>query len=187
MELMVLLFVIFLILVWFSVKYEKNRARRFSKIYRDALALKQNASSTGCLFNSPYSSKKDFLNYMGHFFKHKKHEWIFIAFMKDDSVDKFWINKGFDKRNVVPFIDSADIAKFCKKKGYNRVLIGHNHPRGTLAPSKQDRISFEILMDYLAQKNISLEEFVFVAGRWRRYGLSLGQRIRRLFKGATQE
>jgi len=53
----------------------------------------------------PYSSRQDFLNYMGQFFKYKEHEWIFVAFMKDGSVDRFWLNKGPDAEGVSPLLE----------------------------------------------------------------------------------
>jgi len=37
-----------------------------------------------------------------------------------------------------------------------------------------------------AQKNLSVEHLVFVAGRWRNYGLSIGQHFRRLFTGTRR-
>jgi DNA repair protein RadC len=176
---MIILIVLIICLVW----YNQVKLRRLNQIYADAQVLKKTARATGVLCRSPYSSRQDFLDYMGQFFKFKKHEWIFIAFITDGVVDQFWLNKGPDNEGVSPFISIRDAAEICQKKGFNRILVGHNHPSGALAPSKQDRIFLEEYMDSLAQLDISVEHLVFVAGRWRNYGLSIGQHIRRLFKG----
>ena len=177
-----LIIVLIICLAW----YNQRQTRRFRQIYRDAQVLKQTAHAQGNLFQSPYSSRRDFLDYMGQFFKYKKHEWIFVAFMRDGSVDRFWVNKGPDNEGVSPFIGISDVARICRERGYNRVLVGHNHPSGALAPSKQDRVFLEQFMDSLAQANVPVEHFVFVAGRWRNYGLSIGQRVRRFFTGARR-
>jgi len=176
---LIILIILIICLVW----YNQVKLRRFNQIYANAQVLKKTARATGTLCKSPYSSRGDFLDYMGQFFKYKKHEWIFIAFMIDGVVDQFWVNKGSDNKGVSPFIGIRDAAEICQEKIFNHVLVGHNHPSGALAPSKQDRIFLEEFMDSLAQVNVSVEHLVFVAGRWRNYGLSIRQHIRRLFIG----
>jgi len=175
-------FTIIIILIICLVWYSQIKRRRFNQIYADAQVLKKTARAAGSFYKSPYSSKKDLLDYMGQFFKYKKHEWIFIAFLKDGVVDRFWVNKGPDNEGVSPFIGISDAAKICQEEGYNHVLVGHNHPSGALAPSKQDRVFLEEFMDSLAQVKVSVEHLVFVAGRWRNYGLSIGQHFSRFFR-----
>jgi DNA repair protein RadC len=177
--------IIFTILILIIVWNKELKTRRFRQICVAAQVLKQKAGLKGNFFQSPYSSKVDFLEYIGQFFKYKKHEWIFVAFMRDNTLTQFWINKGPDNDGVSPFIAISDVAEICKQNKYNRVLIGHNHPSGALRPSEQDRVSLEEFMDYLAQENIKIDEYVFVAGDWCNYGLSLGQHIRRIFKSIS--
>jgi len=179
-----MLFIIIVVaIIIYAVWYNQVQIRKFREIYNNAQALKKTAHGKGSFFHSPYRSRRDFLDYMGQFFKYKKHEWIFVAFMVDGLVDRFWLNKGPSAEGVSPFIGIQDIARICKDNGYTHVLVGHNHPAGALSPSKQDRIFLEEFMDLLAQENISVEHLVFVAGRWRNYGLSVGQHLYRLFTG----
>ncbi len=154
--------------------------RRVNKINAKAQILKRNASAKGGLKESPFPSRRDFLDYMGMFLKHKKHEWVFIAFMKNDLVNKFWINKGNGGESANLKLEFYEIADICQDNGYNGILVGHNHPSGALSPSKQDRLFFEDFIDFFSYYKISLESLVFVAGRWRKYGLSFMQKIRRL-------
>jgi len=121
---------------------------------------------------------------MGQFFKYKKHEWIFLGFSREGRIRQFWLNKGPDRSGVSSFLSLERALGLCTEDGYDRVLLGHNHPAGALRPSRQDRVSLEHWGDRFAEAGVSLVEYVFVAGRWRRYGLSLGQRVRRLGKRA---
>lgn len=36
--------------------------------------------------------------------KYKKHEWIIISFEKKKKIDSIWLNKGFDRSGVSPYI-----------------------------------------------------------------------------------
>jgi DNA repair protein RadC len=179
---LIILLVIVICIIW----YNQTQASRYRKICGDAQALKQRVPAEGGFFQSPYSSRRDFLDYIGQFLKYKKHEWIFVAFMKGNLVDRFWVNKGPDNQRVGPVIGIPGAARICGENGYNGVLVGHNHPAGALAPSKQDRVFLEEFMDSLAQQHVSVEHLVFVGGRWRNYGLSVGQHIRRIFTGPRQ-
>lgn len=182
---LILALVIVLIALRLHTWHKNVQNRKFCRIYNNAQALKQVVRGTGSFFQSPYASQSDFLDYIGQFFKYKKHEWIFVAFMRDGSVDQFWLNKGPNAEGVSLFVDTYQVVSICKEKGYNHVLVGHNHPGGALAPSKQDRVFLEEFMDALARGNVSVEHLVFVAGAWQNYGLSMGQHIRRFFKKAT--
>jgi len=48
--------------------------------------------------------------------KYKKHEWIIIAFEKDQKIDLVWLNKGFDRSGVSPYLSVVDIAKKTKQE-----------------------------------------------------------------------
>ncbi len=132
-------FIIIVILIIFLVWFNQVKLRKLNQIYADAQILKRNARAFGTLYKSPYSSRRDFIYYMGQFFKYKKHEWIFVAFMKDGVVYQFWLNKGPDNEGVNPLISISDVSEICQKKKFSHVLVGHNHPSGALAPSKKDR------------------------------------------------
>ena len=175
-----LLIIVFILIIWFAW-HNQAKNGRFDQVYADAQFLKKTASAAGGFYRSSYSSRDDFLDFMGQFFKYKKHEWVFVAFMKNGVVDMFWVNKGPDNQSVSPVIGLPSVAEICQANGFNRVLVGHNHPAGVLAPSKQDRIFFEAFLDSLAQVNVSVEHLVYVAGAWRNYGLSIGQHFRRFF------
>jgi len=161
-------------------------AARFREIDCNARALKSAARPAGSLYRTPHSSKRDFLTYMGQFLKHKKHEWIFVAFVRDQAAVCFWVNKGRDKSNVTSLLGIERIRQICREEKCTSVWIGHNHPAGALAPSRQDRRSFEYYMVHLARDDVRLEEYVFVAGRWTKYGLSGWQILRRLFTRRTR-
>ena len=42
--------------------------------------------------------------------KYKKHEWIVIAFEKEKKISSAWLNKGFDRSGVSPYLSVQDIA-----------------------------------------------------------------------------
>lgn len=172
-------FISLIVFVIFLIWYKNFINKKFRQIYADAKVLKRKACAAGSFCQSSYISRNDFLDYMGQFLKHKKHEWVFIAFEKDGRVDQFWVNKGPDSEGVSSFLSIQDIAGICQMKRFNHVLVGHNHPSGALAPSRQDRIFLEEFKDAFAQVNVSVEHLVFVAGRWSKYGLSTGQHLRR--------
>lgn len=174
---LLLFLLIILNLIYNPIKDEKNL-----EIYSNADALKKKSIAKGTLIKSPYQSQNDFLAYMGYFLKHKKHEWIFVAFIKDNIVHKFWVNKGVDNKNVSLDLDFYKIADICQENGFNSLLVGHNHPSGALSPSKQDRIFLEDFLVFFGCYNISVEHVVFVAGRWKQYDLSFVQKIKHYFR-----
>lgn len=175
MWVLIVLMLVIVFLLWLN----ENQRRRSRQIYQHAQKLKRAAGGEGRFFESPYSSRHEFLKYMGQLLKYKKHEWIFIALGRDYTVSQFWLNKGRDKQQVSVLLDARDVARICKEHGYSRVLVGHNHPAGKLGASRLDRASLEKHLDALDRRKVSVAHFVFVAGEWQRYGLSAGQRIRR--------
>ncbi len=168
------------LVIWIAWRGHAQNVRS-RKIYAEARALKSVARPGGRFHQSPYSSQQDFLVYMGQFLKHKKHEWVFVAFARNRKAVCFWSNKGADCASVAIGLSAESIAMTCQRQGCDSIWIGHNHPAGALAPSRQDRISLESQMDCLSQYGISIEEYVFVAGSWTRYELSVWQRLRRFF------
>lgn len=110
--------------------------------------------------------------------KYKKHEWIIIAFEKDKKVDLIWLNKGFDRSWVFPYLSVEDIIKNAKQENRTSVLIFHNHPNinpnyyDYRRPSDQDIKSANEFAQVLNQNGINLLEFVCERGRHYEYFLS---------------
>ena len=133
---------------------------------------KKDTITLGRIIRSPYSSKRKFLNYIGNFLKHKKHEWVFIAFIKDYNVCEFEVYKGSNRDFIELNLDFNDISNYCRRYGYNKILAGHNHPNGVLSPSKQDKKLLKEFLNFFDRYNISVEHYLFVAGNWKKYELS---------------
>lgn len=165
-----ILILIALIIVSSLQQGVKNKT--YNEIYKKA---KKNTLPTGKLLQSPYSSKNRFLDFMGSFLKHKKHEWIFIAFSKNHEVYKFWIDKGNNEKFVDLKLDFYEIADICQNNGYNHLIVGHNHPAGILSPSRQDRIFLKDFLDFFEYYGITVEHYLFVADNRKKYGLSFFQ------------
>ncbi len=110
--------------------------------------------------------------------KYKKHEWIIIAFEKDKKVDLIWLNKGFDRSGVSPYLSVEDITKNVKQENQISVLIFHNHPNinpnyyDCRKPSGQDIKSANEFAQVLNQNGINLLEFVCERGKHYEYFLS---------------
>lgn len=110
--------------------------------------------------------------------KYKKHEWIIIGFEKENYIKTIWINKGFDKGKVTPYLSAETIAQKAKKDNISTVMFFHNHPNSNPSqydctnPSKQDLISAKYFASTLNSKNINLIEFVCERGMHYEYYLS---------------
>jgi hypothetical protein len=111
--------------------------------------------------------------------KYKKHEWMIIAFEKDKKVELFWLNKGFDRSGVSPYLSLEDITKTAKQENQISVLIFHNHPNADpsyddcTTPSDQDIKSANKFAQTLNPNGINLLEFVCERGKHYGYFLSL--------------
>jgi DNA repair protein RadC len=176
--LIIIVFIVFFLVVLSNANQEEK-----NKIIKDeAYSLKKKATPDGKFYTSPYKDRFGFLTYMAKFLKNKKHEWIFIAFCSNEGVIKFWLNKGFDNNGVTLTLSIEEIENICVKENFNSLIVGHNHPAGVLRPSGQDRIFLEEQMDILNNVDVRIEHFVFVAGKFTKYNLSLGQYIKRAFR-----
>lgn len=129
-------FVVLVTLVICVAWWNQVTTRRSHRIRSDANALKKWARPNGSFFESPYVSRQDFLDYMGQFFKYKKHEWIFIALMRGRKVDQFWVNKGPDNECVGPFLGMPHLAAMCQENGYDHVLVWPQPSLRGLGPVK---------------------------------------------------
>lgn len=176
-------FILIVLIVIIIVAFQNAKTdKKNNEIKDDAYILKKKATVNGKFHTSPYKNSYEFLNYMGKFFKNKKHEWTFVAFCSHRGVDRFWLNKGIDNSWVALTIDIDKIVNICRSENYSNLIVGHNHPAGILQPSKQDRLYLETQMDMLNNIDVNVEHYVFVAGNYKKYNLSFGQHIKRAFR-----
>jgi len=110
--------------------------------------------------------------------KYKKHEWIIIAFENNKTIDLIWLNKGFDRSGVSPYLSVEDITKTAKRENLTSVLIFHNHPNinpnyyDCRRPSDQDIKSAKEFAKVFNSNGINLLEFVCERGKHYEYFLS---------------
>lgn len=103
--------------------------------------------------------------------KYKKHEWVIIAFEKEQKVNKVWVNKGIDHTQVSFFLSIDDVAEIALKDKCRSVFIFHNHPNGNpneyncTNPSNADIETAQKWSNHLNQKGINLLEFICERGR----------------------
>ena len=136
--------------------------------------FKKRMKSNGKLY--PAEEKlSEFPSIAATLLKHKKHEWIIIAFEKHKSINLFWVNKGFDRARVSPYLSAEDMAKIAKQDNFKSILIFHNHPNANPSyydctrPSNQDIESAEIFAGVLNRSGMNLIEFICERGRHYQY------------------
>ncbi len=107
--------------------------------------------------------------------KYKKHEWIIISFEKDRKVPLIWLNKGFDRSGVSPYLSVNELDGIARRDGYTTVMIFHNHPNSNpnhfdcSKPSSQDLKSASEFSTALNGNGINLLEFICERGNHHRY------------------
>lgn len=98
--------------------------------------------------------------------KHKRHEWIVIAFEKNKKIEKIWLNKGCNESTVSLRYNIEHFIETEENEGYTAFLIFHNHPNSNPykysmnMPSEIDLKTAESRGKILINKNINLFEFV---------------------------
>ena len=111
--------------------------------------------------------------------KHKKHEWIIIAFERAKKVDLMWLNKGSDRTCVAPHLSMGAIVQRAQAKCCASVLVFHNHPNpdpsrfDMLCASAQDHHRAALLRDVALPAGVNLLEFVCERGRFLEYHRSV--------------
>ena len=104
--------------------------------------------------------------------KGKKHEWVVIAFVRDNKVMCFYANKGDDNKSVSFNINVEEIISICKANNYQTVMRFHNHPNSNpnnyncLVASEQDKYSANALSRVFIEHGISWLDFVCERGRF---------------------
>lgn len=120
----------------------------------------------------------DFPSTAAALLKYKKHEWIIIAFEKQKKVVSIWLNKGFDRSGVSPYLSVDNIAGIANQENCKSVLIFHNHPNTNpdyydcSHPSSQDMNSANEFAQVLNGHGVNLVEFVCERGMHYEYFLS---------------
>ncbi len=110
--------------------------------------------------------------------KYKKHEWIIIAFETQKNVDLIWLNKGFDRSGVSPYLSVENMVDIAHRENHMSVLIFHNHPNTNpnyydcKRPSTKDIESAKEFACVLNRNGINLIEFVCERGMHYEYFLS---------------
>jgi hypothetical protein len=102
--------------------------------------------------------------------KSKKHEWIVIAFIRNERFFRMWWNKGPDKESVWPFLAGEELRAEIARTSPTAVAVFHNHPNpnpslySMSSASTADLVSAEILKSELEGMGICLLEFVCERG-----------------------
>jgi len=111
--------------------------------------------------------------------KYKKHEWIIIAFERNQSVDLIWMNKGPDNSQVHCGLSMLIIRTATHNVSCRTVLVFHNHPNTDPSrysfrhSSDQDRLSAGELASQLREVGVNLLEFVCERGSHYEYWRSV--------------
>lgn len=107
--------------------------------------------------------------------KRKKHEWIIIALEKHNKVYSIWLNKGFDRSRVSPYLSVEQITDIANQEKCESILIFHNHPNSNpnhydcTRPSDQDIKSANEFAQVFNRNGMNLVEFVCERGRFYEY------------------
>lgn len=107
--------------------------------------------------------------------KHKKHEWVILAFEANQKIKCIWLNKGRDKTSVRIFLSNEEIMNFSAENQISTVLCFHNHPNSNpqyyicSKPSQADLDSATNSFNILKNAGINLIEFVCERGKHYNY------------------
>ena len=110
--------------------------------------------------------------------KYKKHEWIIIAFESQRNIDLIWLNKGFDRSGVSPYLSIESMINIANRENHTSVFILHNHPNTNpnyydcRRPSTKDIESAKEFARVFNRNGINLIEFVCERGMHYEYFLS---------------
>jgi len=113
--------------------------------------------------------------------KYKKHEWIVIAFERQQQVDLIWTNKGADRSSVSSLLYNEDILNKALSRKYSSIFIFHNHPNTNPQhydcsnPSQADLDSANVLASLITPQNVNLLEFVCERGSSKIYHKSISE------------
>jgi DNA repair protein RadC len=187
-NLIILSIILFLFLIFFF-----SHLRPLTYVEIDNLARKRRLVKikkyfafhhSGCSVDKNFKSN---MNRMGKFYnvsenlysfpsiaaallKYKKHEWIIVAFEKNQIVELLWLNKGNDNSSVNLKLHLNKMVSIMIDGNYNSAIIFHNHPNSNPKlysmrnPSEQDIRSAKYYADELNKCNKNLIEFICERG-----------------------
>lgn len=136
--------------------------------------LKKAMQADGSFINVNFPVK-DFPSIAAAMLKYKKHEWVIIAFEKNQLINLVWANKGHDRSSVDLFLTPDQIIKTASKHNSSSILIFHNHPNSNpkyydcSKPSIEDIRSAEAYAFALSSNELNLIEFVCERGNHHQY------------------
>ncbi len=91
--------------------------------------LKKKAKGDGGFVSMRFTSLYGLLQSLARFFYQKHHEWVAIAFLREDwSTQKIWFNKGESHRSVTYGLEPREVLKYARKFDAKYVIDAHNHP-----------------------------------------------------------
>ena len=102
--------------------------------------------------------------------KSKKHEWIVIAFIRQEKIYRMWWNKGPNRSRVWPFLAGQELKVAISRLAPTAIAVFHNHPNPNPSrysmneASDADLKSAEALKRELEGMGICLLEFVCERG-----------------------
>lgn len=160
-------------------KLMRKRRRQFIRkhfvfkkvaVYPDP-AFKSGMKPNGQMYSADISLMS-FPSYTANLLKGKKHEWVVIAFVLDDTVKCFYANKGSNNQSVSFNLNTSELINICKANGYQSIIRLHNHPNSdpyhttTLLASQQDKNSANYLSDITVAYGINWFDFVCERGNY---------------------
>lgn len=107
--------------------------------------------------------------------KGKKHEWVIIAFEKDQKIDYLWANKGMNSTSVSLSWDFNSISEFAIEHGIKTVMRFHNHPNPNpqhwdcTKPSQADINSALCFSKVLDESGLNFIDIICERGRHYQY------------------
>lgn len=110
--------------------------------------------------------------------KYKKHEWIIVAFERDNEILLIWLNKGMNRSIVSSRLSVEDMARVAGEREAASVLTFHNHPNpdpnylDCTRPSDLDIKTAKIRSSVLNDRGVNFVSFVCERGRPYEYSLS---------------
>lgn len=91
--------------------------------------LKKKANSDGKVVSVRINNLYGLLQSLSRFFYRKHHEWVALAFVREDySTRKIWFNKGSSHDEVQYGLDPPELLKYARRFNADLVIDGHNHP-----------------------------------------------------------
>ncbi len=98
------------------------------------------------------------------YFIGRKTECLCVAFV-DVNYNVIRINFHISESSSEVGINITDITKRAIREGAFGVILAHNHPNGTLAPSKEDILATEELLYTLSAANIQLIDHIIIKNK----------------------